>query len=54
MITEVQQAEVATPAALRQRIDAARKAKKRSVLLLVHDADGLRWIPFPLSAEDAP
>lgn len=54
VITEVQQAEVGTPAALKQRIEAARKAKKRSVLLLVHDADGLRWIPFPLSAEDAP
>ncbi|MBO1324712.1 DegQ family serine endoprotease [Acetobacter sp. TBRC 12305] len=54
VITEVQQAEVNTPAALKQRIEAARKDKKRSVLLLVHDADGLRWVPLPLNGDDTP
>ncbi|ATI12456.1 MULTISPECIES: DegQ family serine endoprotease [Acetobacter] len=52
VITEVQQAEVNTPADLKKRIEAAKKDKKRSVLLLVHDSDGLRWIPFSLTGED--
>jgi serine protease Do len=54
VITEVQQAEVASPAALKQRLDAARKEHRRTVLLLVHDADGVRWIPLPLAGEAAP
>ncbi|MBO1328597.1 DegQ family serine endoprotease [Acetobacter suratthaniensis] len=54
VITEVQQAEVTTPAALKQRLDAARKEHRRTALLLVHDADGVRWIPLPLGAEATP
>lgn len=54
VITEVQQAEVASPAALKQRLDAARKEHRRTALLLVHDADGVRWIPLPLGGEAAP
>lgn len=53
VVTEIQQAEVSTPTDLKKRIEAAQKAKKKSVLLLVHDADGLRWVPFPLSGDDA-
>ncbi|MFT8851060.1 DegQ family serine endoprotease [Acetobacter orientalis] len=53
VVTEIQQAEVTTPTDLKKRIEAAQKAKKKSVLLLVHDADGLRWVPFPLSGDDA-
>ncbi|OUI91066.1 serine protease [Acetobacter indonesiensis] len=54
VVTEVQQAEVNSPADLKKRIEAAQKAKKKSILLLVHDADGLRWVPFPLTGDDAP
>ncbi|MFT9315562.1 MAG: DegQ family serine endoprotease [Acetobacter orientalis] len=53
VVTEIQQAEVSTPTDLKKRIEAAQKTKKKSVLLLVHDADGLRWVPFPLSGDDA-
>ncbi|MBV1837970.1 DegQ family serine endoprotease [Acetobacter estunensis] len=51
VITEVQQTPVSTPAQLRQGIEAARKDKRHSVLLLVHDMDGLRWVPFPLDSD---
>ncbi|MFT8890928.1 MAG: DegQ family serine endoprotease [Acetobacter papayae] len=54
VITEVQQAEVTTPAALKQRLDAARKDHRRTALLLVHDTDGVRWIPLPLGGETTP
>ena len=54
VITEVQQAEVTNPSALKQRMEAARKEKKRSILLLVHDTDGMRWVPLPLTGEDKP
>ncbi|WP_215761379.1 DegQ family serine endoprotease [Acetobacter sp. P1H12_c] len=54
VVTEVQQAEVTSPADLKKRIEAAQKAHKKSILLLVHDADGLRWVPFPLNGEDTP
>ncbi|ATJ90304.1 serine protease [Acetobacter senegalensis] len=54
VVTEVQQAEVTSPADLKKRIEAAQKAKKKSILLLVHDADGLRWVPFPLTGDDTP
>ncbi|GBR02537.1 DegQ family serine endoprotease [Acetobacter oeni] len=48
VVTEVQQTAVNSPAELRKGIEAAQKEKRRSVLLLVHDSDGLRWVPFPL------
>ncbi|NHN89720.1 DegQ family serine endoprotease [Acetobacter conturbans] len=50
VITEIQQVPVSTAADLRKGIDAAKKAQKHSVLLLVRDMDGLRWVPFPLDA----
>ncbi|MFT8644089.1 DegQ family serine endoprotease [Gluconacetobacter sp.] len=52
VITQVQQAEVATPADLRRSVDAARAKHRRSILFLVQNADGLRWVPLPL-ADDA-
>ncbi|MBS0960784.1 MULTISPECIES: DegQ family serine endoprotease [Acetobacter] len=52
VITMVQQAEVNTPAELKTRIEDAQKAKKKSVLLLVHDNDGARYIPFTLTSAD--
>ncbi|MDG6095341.1 DegQ family serine endoprotease [Acetobacter sp. AN02] len=48
LITEVQQEEVSSPSVLQTKIEAARKAGKHSVLLLVRDSDGTRWVPLPL------
>ncbi|MFT8719989.1 DegQ family serine endoprotease [Acetobacter sp.] len=48
VITQIQQSAVNTPADLHKGVEDARKAHRRSVLLLVHDMDGLRWVPFPL------
>ncbi|MBB2202670.1 DegQ family serine endoprotease [Gluconacetobacter tumulisoli] len=52
VITEVQQSEVAAPADLRRLVDAARAQHRRSVLFLVQNGDGLRWVPFPLGEEN--
>ncbi|WP_240162009.1 DegQ family serine endoprotease [Gluconacetobacter azotocaptans] len=51
VITEVQQSEVASPADVRRLVDAARAQHRRSVLFLVQNADGLRWVPFPLGGD---
>ncbi len=48
VVTEVQQTAVNSPAELRKGVETAQKEKRHSVLLLVHDMDGLRWVPFPL------
>lgn len=48
VITEAQQAPVTSPADLRKSLETAQKEKRHSILLLVRDSDGLRWIPFPL------
>ncbi|WP_370648431.1 DegQ family serine endoprotease [Acidomonas methanolica] len=48
LVTEVQQVEVDSPEALSREIDRSRDAKRHSVLLLVQDSDGMRWVPLPL------
>ncbi|NVN13312.1 PDZ domain-containing protein, partial [Nguyenibacter vanlangensis] len=52
VITEVQQSDVSTPADVRRLLDAARAQHRRSVLFLVQNADGMRWVPFPLDGAD--
>jgi len=47
VITEIGQTEIDTPDALRRGIDEARAQKRKSVVVLVQNADGLRWVPFP-------
>lgn len=51
VITGVRQTPVSKPSDLRDALDAARKAKQHSVLLLVHDMDGMRWVPLPLDKD---
>ncbi len=51
VIVEVQQGAVATPADVQQRVDAVRKESRKSVLMLIQNQDGLRWVPVPLAAE---
>ncbi len=48
VVVEVQQTDVATPAALQEQIDRARKAKRSSVLMLVQDGDAIRFVPLPV------
>ncbi len=52
VIVEVQQEEVATPADVQDRVEKARKASRKSVLMLVQGADGQRWVPLSLSPND--
>nr|WP_321986912.1 DegQ family serine endoprotease [uncultured Lichenicoccus sp.] len=50
VVVEVQQTDVATPAALQEQIDKARRAKRSSVLMLVQDGDAIRFVPLPVGA----
>jgi serine protease Do len=52
VIVEVQQEEVATPADVIDRVEKARKANRRSVLFLVQNTDGLRWVPLSLATDN--
>ncbi len=51
VIVEVQQEPVTTPADVVERMDRYRKQNRKSVLMLIQGADGLRWIPVPLAAD---
>ncbi len=48
VIVEVQQEPVNTPAEVKQRVDRLREQNRKSVLMLVQSANGLRWVPLPL------
>ncbi len=50
VVAEVQQSEVSTPAELADRIAQARRAKRASVLMLVQNGDGMRWVPLPIAS----
>ncbi|WP_367160838.1 Do family serine endopeptidase [Kozakia baliensis] len=49
VITEVQQVDIDSPDAFSKELNRARQQKKHSVLLLVQNSDGLRWVPVPLN-----
>ena len=51
VILEVQQAEVNTPDDVRKRVDAARKADRKFVLMLIQRQDGVQYMPLPLTKE---
>jgi serine protease Do len=48
VIVEVQQQTVAAPGDLQKRISEAKGQGRKSVLLLVQNKDGMRWIPLPV------
>lgn len=48
VIVEVQQERVLSPEDFRKKIDAARKAGRHTVLMLLQDQDGTRWVPLPI------
>ena len=48
LIVEVGQEEVASPADVGDRVEKARKASRKSVLMLVQSGDSPRFVPLPL------
>ncbi|MCC7426148.1 MAG: DegQ family serine endoprotease [Alphaproteobacteria bacterium] len=53
VILEVAQEPVATPAEVTEKVERARRAGRRNVLMLVEGQAGLRWVPFAIgSARD--
>jgi serine protease Do len=54
VIVEVQQEQVSTPADVQAKIEAARKLKRKTVLMLVQSADGLHWVPLSLDGSHGP
>lgn len=51
VVVEVQQEEVETPAEAQSKVDAARKAGRPAVLLLVQGQDGMRYVPISLKPD---
>ena len=51
VIVEVQQEPVATPQDVQSRIEKYRKLNRKTVLMLVQNSDGMRWIPVPLDQQ---
>jgi serine protease Do len=51
VIVEVQQAEVSSPADVQKRVEAARKADRKFVLMLIQRQDGKQYLPLSLSKE---
>ena len=49
VIVEVQQEPVSTPQEVQERLDRFRKQNRKTVLMLVQNGDGMRWIPLPLN-----
>ncbi len=51
VVVEVQQETVASPQDVQDRVDKYRKMSRKTVLMLVQNSDGLRWVPLPLAAD---
>ena len=51
VIVEVQQEPVATPQDVSERLEKFRKLNRKTVLMLVQNSDGMRWIPVPLTTD---
>ena len=51
VIVEVSQEDVSTPADVQNRVERARRDGKSNVLVLVQNADGLRWVPLSLKPD---
>jgi len=49
VIMEVQQGEVASPADIHKQVDAARKADRKFMLMLIQREGGVQYVPLPLS-----
>ena len=51
VIVEVQQESVSTPQDVQERLEKFRKQNRKTVLMLVQNGDGMRWIPVPLNSQ---
>jgi serine protease Do len=49
VIMEVQQGEVGSPADIQKQVDAARKADRKFLLMLIQREGGVQYVPLPLS-----
>ena len=49
VVVEVQQEPVSTPQDVTDRVEKYRKMTRKTVLMLVQNSDGLRWVPLPLT-----
>jgi serine protease Do len=54
VIVEVQQGEVASPDDVQKRVEAARKADRRVVLMLIQRQDGVQYMTLPLGKAKQP
>jgi serine protease Do len=54
VIVEVQQGDVASPDDVKKRVDAARKADRRVVLMLIQRQDGVQYMTLPLGKDKQP
>ncbi len=52
VVVEVQQESVSTPQDVQDRVEKYRKMSRKTVLMLVQNSDGLRWVPLPLTSDD--
>ncbi len=51
VIVEVQQEPVSTPQDVQDRLEKYRKQNRKTVLMLVQNNDGMRWIPVPVNVQ---
>jgi serine protease Do len=54
VVVEVQQEAVNSPADVQERVDRFRKLNRKTVLMLIQNSDGLRWVPLPLTSDRKP
>jgi serine protease Do len=54
VIVEVQQNQVASPADVQKQVDAARKADRKFVLMLIQRDNGMQYVPLALSGAKQP
>ena len=52
VVVEVQQESVSTPQDVEDRVQKYRKMSRKTVLMLVQNTDGLRWVPVALTTDN--
>ena len=52
MVVEVQQESVSSPQDVQDRVERYRKMNRKTVLMLVQNSDGLRWVPIALTSDN--
>ena len=52
VLVEVQQEAVASPQDVVDRVEKYRRMSRKTVLMLVQNSDGLRWVPLPLTSDN--